>query len=347
MHLGLVPDNPPRWKALLSRQVPLPFFETHFAFRLARSVMAATKLGVFESLAAQAATASEITRRCGTDPGATQKLLIALAGTGYLCFHDGRYALTPTARTWLLAESPGSVVDTVLFAFEEWDLMTHLETYISTGAPIDMHERMTGDQWELYQRSMRALAGQSAQQVAQAISMPDGATDMIDVGGSHGHYSAVLCRRHPSLHSVVLDLPEAVKAAVPLLSAEKMGDRVVHRAADALTYNFGVGTYDVVLLSNLAHHFSGLENADLFKRLGRALRPGGVLVVIEPIKLEAHSGTDQFAALNDLYFGLTSRSGTWTVGDIAGWQRDAGLDSAAEPITLGGSNIGLQAAKKT
>jgi SAM-dependent methyltransferase len=347
VHLGLIPDNPTEWKALASGQVPVPFLETHYAFGLARTIMAATKLGVFESLAVQAATVFEVASRCRTDPAATQKLLIALAGAGYLQFHQDRFALTPTARTWLLAGAPGSLVDTVLFAFEEWQLMSHLEDYVRSGIPINMHERMAADRWELYQRSMRALAGQSAQEVTQAIPVPDGATDMIDIGGSHGYYSVALCRRHSALRSTVLDLPEAIAAAEPLLAAEKMGNRVVHHASDALVYDYGVETYDIVLLSNVAHHFSESENADLFQRLGRALRPGGAFAVIEPIRVEIGDCAGQFAALSELYFGMLSHSGTWTASALAEWQRDAGLDCSSQPIKVGGGDFSLQVATKT
>jgi SAM-dependent methyltransferase len=346
MRLGLIADTEDEREALQSMRVPVPFFETHYAFGLARTVMAATKLGVFESLSRRAATAKEIARRCGTDPVATQKLLIALAGSDYLYVHDGLYALTPTARACLVAGSPGSLVDTVLFAFDEWDLMDHIEDYVRTGTPIDAHHRIAGEQWGHYQRSMRALASQTAPQAAQAIPVPPDAAAMIDVGGSHGYYSVELCRRHTCLRSVVLDLPDAVRAAAPLLAAEKMGDRVVHLEGDALAHDFGVEAYDLVLLSNLAHHFSASQNADLFGRLGRALRRGGVLAVIEPIRVEPGDSKGQFAALSELYFGMTSRSGTWTAHHIAGWQRDAGLQPAPEPIVLLAGDIGLQIATK-
>ena len=225
--------------------------------------------------------------------------------------------------------------------------MHHAEEYVRTGTPIDLHQQMTVEQWARYQRSMRALAAQTAPQVAQAIPVPGDAIDMIDIGGSHGYYSVALCRRHTYLRSVVLDLPEAVRAAAPILAAEKMGDRVVHLEADALTHDFGVESYDVVLLSNLAHHFSASQNADLFGRLGRALRPGGVLAVVEHIRVESGERMGQFAALNEFYFGMTSRSGTWTTHHIVGWQRDAGLLPASKPTTLGSGDISLLVATKT
>lgn len=229
----------------------MPFLETHFSFGLAHAVMVATNLGVFESLACQTATSTEIASRCGSDPASTLRRLDVLVGSGYLRYRGDRYALTTTARTWLLAGSPHSLVDAVLFAGDEWELMGHIKGYVRTGMPLDIHKCMTGEQWDRYQRCMRALAGQLANEVAEVLPMPRGTTEMVDVGGSHGHYSVALCRRYHGLRSVVLDLPEAVRAAAPLLAAENMGHRVVHFESDALTHDFGVDSYDVVLLSNL------------------------------------------------------------------------------------------------
>ena len=347
MHLGLIADGVAEGDALSRRQVPAPFFETHFALALARTVMAATRLGVFESLGEAPATADHIAQRCGTDPKATRQLLVALAGSDYLRNAGGQYSLTEKARGWLLCGIPGSVTDSVMFAYYEWALMGHIEEYVLTGLAVDFHDLMTADQWTLYQRSMRALATQSAQEAALAIPVPDGATDMIDVGGSHGYYSVALCRQHPGLHSVVLDIPNAITAAAPILAAEKMGDRVVHLEGDALEHDFGVDNYDLVLLSNLAHHFSAIQNAELIQRLARSLRPHGVLAVIEPIRSDATTSADQFAALNELYFGVTSRSGIWTAREIAQWQWQAGLKPLTEPIMLSGGYVAVQTATKS
>src|SRR4029453_17532073 len=112
----------------------------------------------------------------------------------------------------------------------------------------------------------------SAGGLARRVPVPRGARDMLDVGGSHGYHSVVLCRRHPGLRSTVLDLPEAVKNAAPLLEKEGMGDRVVHRVGAATTDDFGVETFDLVYTANLVHHLEDEENRDLARRSARALR---------------------------------------------------------------------------
>jgi hypothetical protein len=71
-----------------------------------------------------------------------------------------------------------------------------------------------------------------------------------------------------------------------------------------------------------------------------------VFAVVEPMRPETGDSTSQFAALSELYFGATSRSGTWTARETAGWQRDAGLEPAAEPVPLSGGEVGVQIATK-
>jgi hypothetical protein len=48
-----------------------------------------------------------------------------------------------------------------------------------------------------------------------------------------GYFSVAICRRYPELRATVLDLPEAIKHAAPLLAKEGMRDRVSHRAGNA------------------------------------------------------------------------------------------------------------------
>jgi SAM-dependent methyltransferase len=346
VRLGLVPENPVERLIARLNVVPRPLFETQIAFTLARLVMAAAELGLFEALAPGAATAEAVAERCRTDPEATEKLLFALAGAGYLEASDGRYELTPMSRKWLLRESPDSLVDKLLFQLTEWEWMEHAEEYVRTGRPLEIHETIGSEGWDVYQRGMRSGAGVAADEVATRMPVPNGAREMLDIGGSHGFYSVVLCRRHDGLRAVVLDLPEAIQHAAPLLAAEGMGDRVVHRAGDALRDDIGTDAYDLVLISQLVHHFSEEENRELANRVARALRPGGVYAILDFFRSSEPRKAGQVPALFQFYFALTSRSGTWSPDELADWQRHAGL-APRRPIRLRrGPGVGIQAATK-
>jgi SAM-dependent methyltransferase len=145
--------------------------------------------------------------------------------------------------------------------------------------------------------------------------------------------SVVICRRHPGLRSVVLDLPQAIRHAAPLLADEGMGDRVVHRAGDATTDDFGTATFDLVYTANAAHHFDEPTNRDLARRAARALRPGGFFVIVDFVRPRSPRKAGKVGTLNALFFALTSAADTWSTEELAGWQRDAGLQPR-KPVRL-------------
>ena len=346
MRFGLKPENPIERVVTRLNLVPQPLIETQMAFILARVVMVGTKVGVFEALAEGAATAASVAQRCGVEAAATEKLLFALAGAGYVRSEGDRYALTPMARKWLLRDSPISLVDKILFQFDEWDWIERAEDYVRTGQSLDLHDVISGEQWGRYQRGMRALAGTVAAETVRRLPVPRSATQMLDIGGSHGYYSVALCRRHKNLRSIVLDLPQAIDHAAALLASEGMGDRVVHRQGNALTEDLGSEAYDIVFTAQLVHHLNEKQNRDLAMRVARALRPGGVYAILEEFRPRTAKDAGQLGALLEFYFALTSESGTWAPEEMAAWQRDASL-RPQRPIhfrtVLG---IGIQAATK-
>jgi SAM-dependent methyltransferase len=327
MKLTVSPENPLERLVLALGIPPITLMDTHVSFMRARAIMVGTKLGLFDALAAGPLGAAAVARQCGTAPGSTEKLLNALVGSGYLTFRNARYALSSTARKWVTATSPASIRDKVLFEFVEWALVEKFEEYVRTGRPLDMHRSVSDEEWRLYQRAMRALSGLAAPEIVRRTPMPAGAAAMLDIGGSHGFISVAMCRRYPGLRAVVLDLPQAVAHAAPILAREGMGDRVTHRAGDALIDDLGTDSWDFIYVSQLLHHFDEPTNRALVNRIARALRPKGVFVILEMIRPTSPNDSGQVGALLDLYFALTSQSGTWSIREMQAWQRDAGLES--------------------
>ena len=343
MRFGIIPDGLIERIGLASGMIPTPMLEP-YGIAFARTLMVATRLGVFDALADAPLTAPALAIRCGLDPRGAEKMLNLLAAMRYLRrSSDGEFRLTRVARRWLLKDDPRSVRDMVLLKFVEWEWIEGLESFVRTGEPLDVHGGMSTDDWDLYQRGMRAQAGLVGDWLARRLPMPPNATAMLDIGGSHGFMSVALSRRHPGLRSVVIDLPEAVAQAAPLLAAEHMGDRVVHRTGNVLTDDLGTGEFDLILAFSVVHHFDAEQNRELAARCARALRPGGIYVIGDLMRPESPSGASAFDLFYDLYFALTSRSGLWTTSEMAAWQRAAGL-TPRKPMSLipGGQGPGLQ-----
>jgi SAM-dependent methyltransferase len=345
MKIGTVPENLLERVASAAGLVPHAVLETLPAILLARTIMVGTKLGVFELLKDGALPAPEVATRLKTDAYATEKLLNALVGTGYVRLEDGRYGLGANARRWLLAESPNSLRDLIIqWDVLEWNWVGRCEEFVRSGEPVRIHEGMNEEQWKLYQRGMRSASALAAPEVAKLTPVPKGARDMLDIGGSHGYNSVALCRRHPTLRAVVMDLPEAVEQAAPILAQENMGDRVVHRAGDVLKEDLGTEAFDLIFASNVLHHFDERTNRELTQRIARALRPGGYFVISDFIR--PVPGKGQVGSLLDLFFALTSESGTWSFEEMADWQRSAGLQPRKPIRRQLTPGAGLQAAMK-
>jgi SAM-dependent methyltransferase len=233
----------------------------------------------------------------------------------------------------MLSSSRHSIADSILHRFVEWKAFESLEQFIVTGQPMELHDHLPADDWPVYQRGMKSLAGLAVGEVVTRLKLPGNPRRMLDIGGSHGVYSAGFCRRYATLEAVVLDLPEAVEHAAPLLAEQNMGSRVVHRTGDAITSPLGEREWDFVFVSQLLHHFTAEMNEALCSRIQRSLRPGGTFAIADIERSRNSTVGGQVGTLFDLYFAATSRSGTWSTEEMQRWQTNAGMKPAA-PMRL-------------
>jgi hypothetical protein len=172
MRLGIVPENLMERLALFSGILPPGIFECWFGFQVTRTIMAATSLNIFESLAHGPLTVAEVADRCATHPRATEQLLNALVGVGCLQVRDRRYRLRRSARSWVLKDGKHSFRDQNLLHYLEWRWWEHCEEYVRTGRPLRVHQTMTEDDWGVYQRGMRSGIEMPAKWVARRLPLP-------------------------------------------------------------------------------------------------------------------------------------------------------------------------------
>src|SRR5579872_1580648 len=130
MRLKVAGENPGESIAIAANAAPVTIVDTHMAFIRARAIMVATKLGIFDALAAAPLDAEGVARACRTAVDPTRHLLGALAGAGYLDCDRGAFSLGAVPRKLLLADAPRSVRDKVLFEFIEWTLVEELEQFV-------------------------------------------------------------------------------------------------------------------------------------------------------------------------------------------------------------------------
>ena len=327
MKLSPVAQNPLEWLALKAGLVAQPLAYSHFGFLISKFLLEAVDKGVFEAIGRNKVSLQHITQTCAINERATSSLLGVLASMGLLQVKDGQVSLTASSKKWVLKDSPQSLYWLMMFDNRvclKW--MDYTGTFLKTGKGLQYHDTFTEDEWFYYQKAMEAAAAVTSKEAVKKIPVSNSATTLLDIGGSHGLYSIALCKKHPGLQSVILDLPPAVEKAKDILKGYNMADRIKHRPGNILTDDIGQGVYDNVLMASVAHHFTIEENLLVAEKVYKALKPGGFFTILEVLRPESITlNNDMLSAVGDFFFAMSSTSGLWSLDEIKQWQLRAGF----------------------
>lgn len=326
MKLDAIAQTPLEWLALKAGVVPTPLGHGHIAFILSRTLLEATDAGVFEALDASPLGIKELAQKLALNEMALQSLLNVLASSGYVAYKKQQWKLTKLSRKWMLRSSPHSVADMMILNNRVcWHWMNHMHEFLRTGKGLGFHTILNEEEWGYYQDAMASAARAQSKEVGRRLPVPKGATQMLDIGGSHGLHSVAICRKHKGLQSTIMDLPEAIRWAEPILERENMGGQVQHQPGNILEDELPQQQYDMVLMSSLSHHFSTDQNIMIAKKVMTALKPGGYYVIMDFVRPEPKTNSDLIGSSQDLFFALSSTAGTYTIEEMKRWQQEAGL----------------------
>jgi hypothetical protein len=325
MRYGPIPDNAFEERLVSAPQAPRALFDTFLPLLQARAIMAGLRLGVFEALRENAQTCEELARSLGLDAEALELLLRMLAGAGYLVREGDSYGLSEAARGTLLADAGARVTAFVGMNENAWEWLCHTNDVIRSGQGLDMHEKFgDAEDWLTYQSAMLEMARQVGPRVAPLVPVKPGARALLDIAGAHGLFGALICREHPPMRSMVLDLPDAVEQSRRLAQEEGIDDVVTHRSGDALSDDLGEGQ-DVVFLGNILHHFTPAQIEDLLGRVKSALSPAGTIAIWELRRPERDDPPDIVGDAFALFFRVTSAARCYTTSEYLDWLEAAGF----------------------
>lgn len=326
MRFSLRGTNPAEWLALRAGVVPEAAAQAWGGIALSGVLVAAVRTGLTERLARGPATAGELAASLGLDPVPAGLLLECLrSSSGHVVRRSGRYRLSRRSRRWLDPESPCSLAGFVAATGDYWDWWAGLDETVRRGRPAGHHDPPPGDPyWRRYITGQFELARLSADEAARKLRLPPGSRSVLDVGGGHGWYSARLCHRNPGLTSTVFDLPGSAAIGREIIAGAGMADRVRFRDGDATRDDLG-GGYDAVLCFNLVHHLTEEQVTGLFARIHAALRPGGVLAVLDGFTDARRRRQPAQADVLSLFVYLSSGSRVHTQAELREWLRGAGF----------------------
>lgn len=290
----------------------------------AAAIISAGQLGLFEALAGGPLPAPRLAEATGASEVGIGRLAQFLVSIGYLTEGPQGFANSPATTRWFTGGGQVDYTAGLLWTAQSWGLMGQLTEAVTRGAPArTLWETMQArPEWgPIFSGYMRAFARHLGPDLLRLVTLPAQSRRLLDLGGSHGLHSAGFCRLHPALTATIVDFPSALTGTGAMLEREGLASRVTLRPGDLLEADWGDG-YDVVLYLSVAHNQVAEENRRTIARIGKALRPGGLLVIHEYL---AGTPGDVYDAAFRLTLLTETATRTYAPEEFAGWLEAGGF----------------------
>lgn len=294
------------------------------AFMKSRVILTACELDLFSHLHERSSTPPELALRIPCDLEALSRILDVLAAYHLLAKEGDKYTATGQGEL-LSARHPESVLPMVLHMGRLWDNWSGLTQTVRKGRkkrPSKAH-RMDEPSRKAFIGAMHVVAKDLSDEIAGSY---DGRpfTRLLDVGGASGTYTIAFLKKNPHLFAVLFDLKEVAPMAETRLKDEGLADRAIVVAGDFYRDELPQGC-DLALLSAIIHQNSPRQNLALYRKIHRALEPGGAILVrdhiMDPSRTKPAPGT--LFAINML---VGTRGGdTYTFEEVKDALQEAGF----------------------
>jgi C-methyltransferase len=266
---------------------PLPVFEMMHAYKVTSVLRAGVELGVFDLLAQGPLDGSSVASALGLHPRGSRLLLNAIAAVGLAeQDSDGGFRLTPLADTFLVRNKPGYTGDMakVIASSWEWEAMDRLADAVRKGGPVVGEHAETPEfgYWRDFAAYAHAIAGPTAAKLAEVLQpfySKRAVVTALDMACGHGLYGYTLASRAGHARIWSLDWPNVIDVALGHARRLGVADRVTGLRGDMFEIDLG-GPYDIVLITNVLHHFSAEKAEELLRRAAGVTVPGGKIAVV-------------------------------------------------------------------
>jgi ubiquinone/menaquinone biosynthesis C-methylase UbiE len=307
---------------------PETLMQMSFSFGPARVLSTALQLGVFSHIDAGKKTAHEIAQAAGASERGMRYLLDALVGFQLLGKTGEGYALTPLSAQYLVREKPdyaGAMMESERI-FEAW---SHLTEVVRTGRPPHRVEaqEVAEQFFPILVRSLHVMNREPARRMAQVLGAgtSEKGLRVVDVACGSGVWGIAIAEADPQARITAQDFPALFETTRAYLKRHGVEDRYDFLPGDLKEVDFGEGRFDIALLGNIVHSEGERSSRDLFRRIHRALKPTGRIVIIDMIPNDERTGPP-FALLFALNMLInTEEGGTYTLAEYKEWLNEAGF----------------------
>lgn len=358
MKLITIPDGLIEGALMLGNRLPTPIAETFGAMMLARSIEAANNVGIFEQLAYGPQSLEQLCAHKRLNVKLCEALLQALEACGYVEQVGNQYQNTRLTKRFLEPSSPQYVGNFIRYNSEQRLIWAALESMLTSEHPMGLQQALQGlaqtlqarfpegageernfhhvlkdeTTWKNYMLGLRDLANISIQELEHFVRIPQALSQLLDIGGGHGAYSAWMCGRYKRLNSTILELEGAAQVGKRLIADQGLSHRIRYQVGDLMEAELPSRHYDAIFAFNILHHLSVEQNQTLLRRIKNALKPGGKVWIWDEFRDDSLKKSE-IARMVGVMFLLASGGDTWSFAQVQEWLRAAGLQGG-KPYTM-------------
>ena len=294
-----------------------------------QAISTANELDLFLTLATRPYSLQELANHLQLQERGLLILLEALAALCYVDVENGRYKNSKMTQKWLIEDENYDAE--AMFHF--WnaasrDLSPHTAAVIRSGErPFDFYKWVEADPAlsESYQRMLMMNAKMGGSDVIKHLNLPQGETRLLDVGGGHGTYTALMCQKYPQLHGTILDSFAGLETGRQTMEENSLQDRVTLQKGDMFETDWGE-RFDMIFLFNVLHQFDIDTGILLLKKAYHALQPGGKVAVLDQITGKIFgSATNALIHLVALQYYLFADGRVYSRADLTYMAEEAGF----------------------
>jgi ubiquinone/menaquinone biosynthesis C-methylase UbiE len=181
--------------------------------------------------------------------------------------------------------------------------------------------------WVKFARAMAPMMVVPAESLAGLVAVDAGRPlQVLDIAAGHGLYGLAFARRYPKAHIAAVDWPNVLEVASENARAAGVGDRyrMIPGSAFDVDVDGGADGYDLVLLTNLLHHFDAPTCERLMRKIHGALADGGRVATVEFVPNDDRVSPPIPATFALIMLGTTPGGDAYTFKELEAMFRNAG-----------------------
>jgi ubiquinone/menaquinone biosynthesis C-methylase UbiE len=305
------------------------------AYRLTAIVRAGIEIDIFTAIAEGHLSPDALAPRCKADARGIRILADSLTIHALLTKKDDTYALTEESARYLNRLSPHYLGAAYSFSAcpALWDQYGRLTEIVRQGGARsqDLALAPNNDLWLRFARDGADDMAKTARAIIPSIQKAASTCGVrrlkiLDVAAGHGMFGITFAGEDPACRIVAQDRPNILEVLREHATAHGVADRFTFLPGDIQHVDVG-SDYDVVMIPNLIHYMGRQDILQLFRKVRAALKPGGILAVIECAPDDNRIWPPPFGAFA-MFSLVTSADGdAYTVNEILDMCRETGFEN--------------------